>query len=332
MENAPIAVVTGASGFVGSHLVDNLLAHNFRVRCILRSTSSRRWLEGKDVEIFDCGLFDRDGLSKAFKDAQYIFHVAGVVKAKKPEGYYRGNVEATEHILEAALMQKESIKKIVIVGSQTAAGPSKPGEPKTEDMTPEPITTYGRSKLEQEQLAAKYMDRLPITICRAPAVYGERDTEIMIFFQTYKKGLMTKIGFNHKELNLIHAADLVEGLRLAALSDNAKGEIYFITSKEFYTWDRIGNICADVLGKKAFSVRLPHAIVYSVAGIAQFFSMFSKKAATLNIEKARDITRQYWTCSHLKAKDQIGFEQQISIEEGIKRTFNWYFEKGWIKR
>ncbi len=103
MKNPPIAVVTGANGFVGSHLVDLLLSKKYKVRCITRKTSNLKWLEGKDVEIFDCGLSDKDGLRKAFNSADYIFHVAGVVKSKKPEGYFKGNVEITKTLLEAAI-------------------------------------------------------------------------------------------------------------------------------------------------------------------------------------------------------------------------------------
>ena len=100
MENKSIAVVTGANGFVGSHLVDFLLQKNHTVRCITRKTSNLRWLEGKNVEIFDCGLNDKAGLRKAFEGAEYIYHVAGVVKSKKPEGYFKGNVDATKTVLD----------------------------------------------------------------------------------------------------------------------------------------------------------------------------------------------------------------------------------------
>src|SRR5574338_684975 len=103
MKNPPIAVVTGANGFVGSHLVDHLMAEGYTVRCIIRKTSDTKWLEGKNIEIFDCGLFDKEGLRKAFSHADYIYHVAGVVKSKKPEGYFKGNVDTTRSLLNIAL-------------------------------------------------------------------------------------------------------------------------------------------------------------------------------------------------------------------------------------
>jgi nucleoside-diphosphate-sugar epimerase len=330
MENERIAVVTGANGFVGSHLVDLLLSKNFLVKCITRKSSNLKWLEGKEVEIFDCGLFDKDGLRKVLFNADYIFHVAGVVKSKKPEGYFKGNVETTKNILEVALEYKDTIKKILVVSSQTVTGPSLNGIPVDENSKCSPITTYGRSKLAEEELAKTYMDRLPITICRAPAVYGERDTEILIFFKTFSSGLMTKIGFNKKELSLIHVIDLVNGFYLAAVSEKSRGETYFISSEKYYTWDEVSKVTSKVLNKKPVTIKIPHSVVFIIAAIAQFFALFSSKPATLNIEKARDITQKEWTCNTKKAVRELGYHQNISLEKGIKRTCNWYKEMKWI--
>ncbi len=330
MEDKKIAVVTGANGFVGSHLVDLLLNKNFIVRCITRKSSNLQWLEGKNVEIFNCGLLDKAGLRKAFKDSEYIFHVAGVVKSKKPKGYFDGNVETTRNLLEVALEFKDTIKKFLVVSSQTATGPSLNGNPVDENTKCSPITTYGRSKLAEEELAKTYMDRLPITICRAPAVFGERDTEIFIFFKTFNSGLMTKIGFGKKQLSIIHAVDLVYGFYLAALSEKSGGQIYFISSEKYYTWDDIIRITLKVLNKKPVTVNVPHFVVFIIAAIAQFFALFSKKPATLNIEKAKDITRKEWTCDTTKAIHDLGYHQNISLEEGIKRTCDWYKEMKWF--
>lgn len=324
------AVVTGANGFVGSHLVDLLLEKGFNVKCIVRSSSNLQWLKNKPVELVNCGLNDTKKLEQVFKGAHYIYHIAGVVKSKKPEGYYEGNVAATRNLLEAALTARETLKKIVITGSLTATGPSPDGRPVTEETPCNPITTYGKSKLAQEQLAASYMDRLPITICRAPAVYGERDTEIFIYFQAFSRGITTTIGFEKKLVSLIHAKDLVNGHYLAAISPNSKGQTYFITSDEVYTWQQIGEVTTKVMKKKPVSIAVPHFAVYTIAAIAQFVSMFQKSAATLNIEKAKDITQFAWTCSSAKAREELGYRQQLSLEKGIAATVAWYKEMKWL--
>ncbi|HEX2865624.1 MAG TPA: NAD(P)-dependent oxidoreductase [Ignavibacteriales bacterium] len=331
MENSSlVAVVTGANGFVGSHLVDLLLSKNFKVKCITRRSSNLKWLSGKDVEIIDCGLFDKEGLKRAFAGADYIFHVAGVVKSKTPEGYFQGNVETTRTILEAALDVKDTIKKILIVSSQTAAGPSLGGKLVNEESECSPITTYGKSKLEEEKLAKTYMDRLPITICRAPAVYGERDTEIFIFFQTFNKGLMTTIGMKDKSISLIHVLDLVRGFYLAAVNERSSCQTYFISSEVLYNWTEIGKVTSEVLNKKVLKVKVPHFVVYTIAAIAQFFAAFSSKPATLNLEKARDLVQEAWTCDTRKAVAELGYHQEISIKDGIQRTCQWYKDMKWL--
>lgn len=330
MQDKQIAVVTGANGFVGSHLVDLLLDKGYHVRSITRKSSDLKWLEGKPIEKFDCGLFDKDGLRLALKDSNYIFHVAGVVKSKTLKGYFQGNVDTTRNLLDIASENLNSIKRFVVVSSQTVTGPSLDGKPVTEETECKPITTYGKSKLEEERVALSYSDRLPITICRAPAVYGERDTEIFIYFNTFSKGLTTTIGFHQKKLSLIHVTDLVNGIYLAAISDKSVGQVYFISSERYYTWPEINDITSKVLGKKAIVIKVPHFLVYTIAAFAQFFSMFSNKAATLNIEKAKDITQQYWICDTSKAMKDFGFRQNISAEEGIKRTIEWYKQMKWI--
>lgn len=330
MNDKNIAVVTGANGFVGSHLVDLLLSKGFEVRCITRKSSDLKWLNGKDVKIFDCGLFDKEAIKKVFQNADYVFHVAGVVKSKKPEGYFKGNVETTRTLLDAAVEAKINLKKFVVVSSLTVAGPAEIGNPKIESSECHPITTYGKSKLAEEELAKTYMDKLPITICRAPAVFGERDTEIFIFFDTFKKGLMTSIGFDKKLLSLIHAVDLVNGFYLAAISDKSAGQIYFISSEELYDWEQIGGLTSKIMNKKPLKVKVPHFMVYFIAAIAQFFAMFSSKPATLNLEKAKDLTRKAWTCDTSKAIKELGYRQNIPIEEGLRRTINWYKEVNWL--
>ncbi len=329
-EKQKISVVTGASGFVGSNLVDLLIHKGHKVKCIVRKTSNLRWLKDKPVEIYDSGLFDFDSLKEILSDADYLFHVAGVVKAKREEGYFKGNVETTRNLLEAVLEVNPRIEKIIIVSSQTACGPATLKNPCTEKTPTHPITTYGRSKVAQEKLTQGYMDKLPITIVRPPAIFGERDTEIYLVFKTYQKGLMTLIGFNKKLVNLIHVKDLVDGIYLAATTEKSTGEIYFIGSEQSYTWPQVGEAFAMAFGKKAFTLRLPHFLVYTVAAIAQFFAMFSSKAATFNLEKARDFVQEAWTVDVSKAVNELGYHQNISLEEGIKRTTDWYKDNNWL--
>ena len=174
------------------------------------------------------------------------------------------------------------------------------------------------------------MDKIPITICKVAAIYGERDTEIFIFFKTFSRGLMTMIGLHDKQVSLVHVIDVVRGLYLATASEKAVGQTYFITSEKYYTWKKVGDTTSKVMSKKPLVVKVPHFVVYTIAAIAQFFSLFSSKAATLNIEKAKDITQPAWISDYKKAFNNFGFKQEISLEDGIKRTVDWYKKMKWL--
>lgn len=327
-----IISVTGGTGFIGSHLVDRMLEEGHQVRTLVRKSSNLRWLEGKNVELVQGDIRDAGTLEPFLRDADIVYHIAGVVKARDRQGYFDGNVKATENMLEGARKFAPNLQRFLYVSSQTAAGPSPSlDRPVCEDDPPHPITTYGASKIAAEAAVRAAGDTMPWTIVRPPAMYGPRDTEIYIYFQTIARGLNSMIGFVDKRLSLLHSDDLVQGMILAAESDKSIGQTYFISSEEFYSWPQVGLVTAAALKKKTFTFRLPHTLVYTVAVVAQGIAAMQKQPATLNLEKARDITQQYWTCDVSKAKNELGYRQRVSLEEGIQSTVDWYRREGWLK-
>lgn len=324
------ALVTGGTGFVGSHLVDFLLQRNYHVRCLIRKTSDTKWLKEKPVEFVYGDLFDENALREAVSGVEYIYHSAGVTKAKTKAEYYRGNATGTKNILEATLKHNPTLKRFVHISSQAAVGPSESRTPITEDRPANPLTTYGKSKWQAEVECHRVMDKLPITIVRPPVVYGERDKDVFEFFNTYKKGLQPMVGFSEKLVSMIHVADLVRGIVMAGESDKALGQTYFITSTRQHGWEEIGEATRKVMNKGALRIRLPEFVVYIIAAFAEFFSLFSSEPALINFEKAKDMVQDYWTCDASKAKRDFGFEQEISLEEGIRRTVEWYVERKWL--
>jgi dihydroflavonol-4-reductase len=322
--------ITGANGFIGSHLADQLLARGSKVRALVRPTSNLRWLKGKDIQLID----DQGGSDDAYKafveGADYVYHIAGVVKARTEEEYHRGNVVLTQRVLEAARRHAPSLKRFLFVSSQTVAGPSESLErPVTEDMECHPITRYGKSKREAEAFVAAAAD-MPWTIVRPCAVYGPRDTEIFIYFQAAQRGLNSMMGFDDKRVSLIHGEDLARGIALAAEHPAALHQTYFLANPEFYSWPEVGKMTAGILGRRTLAVRIPHWFLYGVAAVAQTVASIQRKAATLNIEKARDITQRYWICDTTKARTEIGFRNEFSLESGFRQTVKWYREQGWI--
>jgi len=324
------AFVTEATGFVGSHLLDGLIEKGIEPYCLKRSTSSTRWLEGKPVKYVDGDLFSNEELEKVIKDMDYVFHVAGLVKAKNKEEFVKGNHLATKNLIEITKKVNPGIKKFVHISSLAVCGPTPDENPLTEDYEPKPMTTYAVTKLAAEKEVMKYKDEMNVTIVRPPAVYGPRDTEIFIYFQTFKRGLNSLIGFGEKFLSLVYVKELVDGIILAAESDKSNGQTYFICSDKSYNWDEIGATTSLILGKRSLKLRLPHFFVFSVGYMAEYFGKMTNKAVTLNVEKVRDITASRWVCSNEKAKKELGFDPQLSLEEGFRETVDWYKLEGWL--
>jgi nucleoside-diphosphate-sugar epimerase len=325
------ALVTGASGFIGSHLVEHLLQKKTAVRVLLRRTSSREWLKNLQLEEVTGDLFDKEALREAVQGVDFIYHSAGLTKAKTSQEYYRANAEGTKNLLQAALEHNPGLTRFVLVSSQTAAGPSHSETPITESAPPRPITTYGKSKLRAEEECLDVAAQIPVTIVRPPAVFGPRDKDIFEFFNTFGKGLQPIVGFSENYVSLVHVRDLVRGTVLAGESASARGNTYFISSRVVYGWKEVGEITRRVMGRNAMRLRIPEFGVYAISAVAEFFSLFSSKPALINLEKARDMVQDYWTCDSSSAKRDFGYEQEIDLEEGIRDTVQWYREQGWLR-
>jgi len=325
-------LVTGATGFIGSHLVDKLLEKNYSVIATIRKTSSLQWLINKPIQLVEASLNDKSQLLEIVKDVDYVYNVAGVIAAKSYEDFLKANKDGAKNLIESVYEVNPNIKRFIHISSQAAAGPATSlDKPVKESDQCHPITSYGKSKKESEDVVLSFKDKLPVTIVRPPSVYGPRDPAIRDIFRIGKMGLGPLMGFNDKYVSLIHCDDLVRGIIMAGESEKAKGEVYFITSKEFYNWPQIMDVLKQALGKKFFiKIRFPHPLVLAAGSISEFFGNFSKKPPVFDKEKAIDFIQDYWICSPEKAKNDIGFESQIDLQSGFNETAKWYIENKWI--
>lgn len=323
-------VVTGANGFVGSHLVEALIAKGYEVHCVLRKSSNMQWLRNLPITLHTCGVENVEALKPILADAIYIYHIAGVVKARSWEGYHHGNVVLTKNILEATVGNKV-IKGLVITSSLACSAATIQGSPVDEKTPSNPLTYYGKSKLEQEQLSLSYADRLPITVVRPCVVYGERDTEVFLFFKAMNSRILPSIGFDEKTLSMVYIHDLISGMILAAESPNSKGKQYFLGgSEDEYSWKQIGEITGKYLNKNYLRIRVPHSLVFIVGHLAEFFAKVTGNIATINSQKANEMVQKSWSCSSNRAKADFNYTPKYSLDEGIKRSIEWYRKEKWL--
>ncbi len=324
-----ITLVTGSNGFIGSFLVERLIKQGHTVRCMVRKTSNLKWLKGLDVEYVYGELSDPASLELAVKEVDWVFHLAGVTKARDEAGYIKANTTGTRNLLNAC-RDHASIKKFVFVSSQAAGGPAVKGKARTEFDEPAPVSAYGRSKLLAEEAVLEYKDEFPVTIIRPPSVYGPRDVDVYQMFQQVNRGLLPVLGFGNGRASMVYIDDLLEGMLLAAQNPKADGKIFYISGDGEPTWKAIGRLLGHALGKKLVTLFVPTFVLdlLSLYGLA--VTRITGKTPLLNPDKIREMKQKDWLCSNQRAKEELGYAPKIPLAEGFVRTAEWYKNEGWL--
>ena len=327
------AYVTGGTGFIGSHLVEQLADGGDHVTVLIRKTSNLRWLNhlAPKIQFVTADLHDIESLIPTLEDVDVVFHLAGLTKAPDTATYNHVNAEGTRNLIEACLHVQPRLKRFIYCSSLAAIGPSPNQTPICENTSPYPLTDYGKSKLKGEMITRNYADRLPITIVRPPAVYGPRDTDIFIYFQFIRRGLMPIIGDENRLLSFVHVKDLVVGMHAAALSDRAVGEAYFLTDGVVHSWIEFAQTVACAMEKQPIRFGIPFFVLDVVATCAEVVSRITRQTPTLNRQKMLELKQPFWICDSTKAEEQFGYRPVYSLEKGIKETAGWYLENRWLK-
>ena len=286
------ALVTGATGFIGSHLVDELIKKGYEVACLARKTSNLKWIEGLDITVLYGDCEDEESLKDIPSDAQYIFHLAGLTKAKNDEDFFCVNVKGTENLLKAVSERMPGLKRFVYLSSLSATGPSENGTPVNETSESRPVSSYGRSKLGGEGMVAKYRDSIPSTIIRPPAVYGPRDKDFHVLFKMLKKGFYPYWGKCY--YSLLYVDDLIRGLIMAAEGQETEGGIYFLSDGKVYSNEDIVNEISSVLEAKIVKLRIPKPLMSVLVGIGE---KLGKESSIINRDKLKELNCFHWVCN-----------------------------------
>jgi nucleoside-diphosphate-sugar epimerase len=318
------ALVTGGTGFIGSHLVQTLVSQNQDVTCLVRPTSRTGFLKKLPVNLIVHETNDQRNLENAVQGQDYIFHLAGRIRPASRETYDKANHQLTRNLVEACLSQNPGIRRFVYVSSIAAAGPSLPGQYSVERQAPSPTSEYGRTKLKGEKAVQDVWDTIPATIIRPPNVYGPRQQETELLIQLIRKRIVPILKERGETTSLIYVRDLVEGILQAAVSPKTQKQIYYLTDGKGYSWRKlILTMKKHVLGNSLFFPLYEEAIFF-VALLTDVVRAIGLVKVFFGRKVWRAMAQTPWLFSTSKAKKEFGFHTRYTLDEGIKETVSYY--------
>ncbi len=327
-------LVTGATGFIGSHLVPRLLAHGEKVRVLVRRTNA---FDNTPVEVVRGDLLTVDKLPQALSDIDTVIHLAGATKVLRTADYYAGNVQATENLARAIVSANATRQRpitTVHVSSLAAIGPSLDGAPVTEDSPPHPVSHYGKSKLEGERILRELLP--DAVIVRPPAVYGPRDTDVFEILKSINQGLVVQVaGADGQSVerwfSVIHVFDLADAIIAAACEPRAHGRAYFLAHPVAASWKELTGIAAHIMGRQPRFVTIPASAANAIGYCAELWAQLTRKPVIVSRDKIAELRCANWVCDTRRAQNDLGFVAPTNINDGLANTLAWYREAGWLK-
>lgn len=325
-------LLTGANGFVGSHILDSLRARNIATMVLLRPACNTRFLEGHlpHIEVRRGSIGDPASLREAMREATHVIHCAGATKALRTAGFYEVNQLGTRHVVAAIHEHRGQIERLVHISSLAAAGPALPAQPARETDPPQPVSEYGRSKLAGEREVTEKC-RADFVVLRPSAVYGPRDGEFLRLFHAARSHLLPMFGGGLQALSLVFVKDLAEAAVTSLTHPAAAGNTFFVAAPEIATARELAGEIAAQMNVWTLPLPLPTAILWPVCAGQELLSRLTGRPSVLSRQKYAELRAPAWVCDPAKLRQELGFECATTLKQGIAATLAWYREQGWLK-
>ncbi len=330
-------LVTGASGFVGSHLTEELLKHGFRTIAAIRFSSSTKYLTHPEIIIYRLNLNDKEQLkndllklSQQVGEIHYIIHNAGITKAKRLNDFWTHNFGTTKNLVDVITELQLKVEKFIYISSLAAYGAGNPFtlEPVKLTDIPNPQTEYGRSKLAAEEYVMEN-SHFPWIVFRPTGIYGPRDVDYFVFLKIIQRGFEPYVGFKTQHLTFIYIKDLVR-LVVQALESKVFNKSYFVSDGNTYTSEEYADIVKKALNKKTFRIRVPLFMVKTLAYLTELIYKPFGVLPLLNKDKYYLLSSINWKCDIEQTITDFSFTPQYNLEKGVKESIQWYKENGWL--
>lgn len=315
-----LTLLTGATGFVGSHVAATLLEAGARLRCTIRPASDLRWIRDLEVERVEADLRDPSALRAALRGAERVVHVAGVTRAPDPGVYRRVNVEGTLRLARAAA--DRGIDRFVYVSSLAARGP---------DGADGPVSAYGRSKRKAEEGLTGSGRRTPAepVILRPGGIYGPRDTDLLPLFRLARTGWLP-VPTGARRLQPVHVADVASAVRAAADGSAPPPGPWPLVERRSHGWGEVATAMSDAFGRRVRTVPVPSALLVAAGALSEAAGRLAGTAPRLDRRRARDLARHGWTADPTPSVEALGWRPRIDLPEGLRETAAWYRDRGWL--
>ena len=322
------ALVTGATGFVGSHLAEALTARGDTVLALARRDSAHAGLKALGVTPVSGSLENERSLDAALDGVEVVYHVAGLTAARSEAEFFAVNEGGTRRLLEAVRRAAPALVRFVYVSSQAALGPSPRGIALTEDAECRPVTAYGRSKLAGE-LAVRGAG-LPWSVVRPPAVYGPRDREFLRLFRIAQHGIAPVFGAGAQTLSLVYVEDLAPAIALAGTHEAARGQILHAAHAEVVTSRDVARAAGAALGRSTVVLPVPGFAARPIVWAIGRAAAVTGRRTVVDTDKLAEFLAPSWVLSVAKAERQLGWTAGVALAEGMARTAAWYRKEGWL--
>jgi 2-alkyl-3-oxoalkanoate reductase len=325
-------LLTGGSGFLGSHIADRLSAAGVEVRALVRRTSDTRHLSSlPGIKLVQGSLDDPTSLTEATRGVRGIIHAAGLIKAMRSQDFARVNTRGTANLLAAARAACPNLDRFVHVSSLAAMGPSKDGRPRPEGSPPAPVTAYGRSKLTAEERVRAASGDIATVVVRPPVVHGPRDRETLAFFLAVKLGVLPLTGSPGSVLSMVYAPDCADVCVRALEADVASGSAFDVEDGVPETLETIiGHIEAAMGTRVRLRVPIPASALKLAAGVTELFGWATNRPVMLTRDKVHELRAPHWVNDGMAARAALGWTPRVTFAEGASLSVAWYREAGWL--
>jgi nucleoside-diphosphate-sugar epimerase len=323
-------LVTGASGFVGGHVVEALARDGIRPRCLVRRSSRLDHIEGWASELVFGDIASRESLEEAVAGVDGVVHCAGLTRALSLRDYLRVNADGCSNLYRACLAGNPAVRRIVHISSLAALGPSVGGRPTHEGEMRRPVSDYGSSKLTGHRIAEAHMDRLPIAILVPPVVYGPFDRALLGVFACAKLRLAPVIGRGERWASMIYAKDLARAVLVCLKNERAAGNEYLLEDGCPRAWREVTAAVDRAMRASRVRVRIPLAVAGAASTLIGWAERLSGKPSLFGPDRFKDFMQPSWTCSSAKIRSELGFAPKVALAQGVAETFRWYQEHGWL--